>query len=143
MKKKGILTKAMVVAGTVLVWFPILVAILISIAGFIQSRKFHFDYLMPAEFFWVALFGAGLLLGAALWTHSRRAPIGWGLGAIVVLLGGCLAFAELTGLASGRIQPEGWVWGVTVTLLVLYSLSLIELGVAGVLLWRDLFRREV
>ncbi|HEX3046130.1 MAG TPA: hypothetical protein VHY08_15350, partial [Bacillota bacterium] len=80
MEKKDVFTKALAVAGTILVWLPILSTLVTSMAALIIDRVFRFDYLMPAEFFPVALVGAGLLLWAALWVHSRRALIGWGSG---------------------------------------------------------------
>ncbi|HEX3047421.1 MAG TPA: hypothetical protein VHY08_21900, partial [Bacillota bacterium] len=98
------------------------------------------DYLMPAEFFPVALVGAGLLLWAALWVHSRRALIGWGSGAMIAFLAGGQALVVATGIASGRIKPVGLVFGLVVASLVLYCLALIEVGVTGILLWQDIFR---
>jgi hypothetical protein len=81
MKKKGVLTKILAIAGTVLVWFPILTPAWLSVTAIISEHMFRFDYLMPAELFPVALIGGGLLLWAALRVHSRQKLIAWGLSA--------------------------------------------------------------
>ena len=77
---------------------------------------------------------------AALRARSRRGLIGWGLGVVVGLLLGGQALAAVTGLASGETEPAGWFWALVVASLVIYSLALMEIGVAGVLLVRDLFQ---
>jgi hypothetical protein len=141
MERKGILTRILAIVGTVLVWFPILAPILFSALGFITRRVFHFDYLMPAECFPAAWVGGGLLLWAALRARSRRALIGWGLGIAVVSLVGGQALAVVTGLASGRTEPGGWQSALVLATLVIYALALVAMGVGGVLLIGDLFRR--
>jgi len=140
MEKRGVLTKALAVVGTALVWFPIFATLTTSVVGTIADRVFRFDYLMPAELFPVAFVGGGLLMWAALRARSRRGLIGWGLGVVVGLLLGGQALAAVTGLASGETEPAGWFWALVVASLVIYSLALMEIGVAGVLLVRDLFQ---
>ncbi len=140
MEKKGVLTKILAIFGTALVWFPILVPILFSAVFLIQRGAFHFDYLMPAEFFPVALAGGGLLLWATLRARSRRRIIGWGLGIAVGLLVGGQALAVVTGLASGETEPAGWWWTLVLTSLAVYSLALVAMGVGGVLLLHDLYK---
>jgi hypothetical protein len=140
MEKRGVLTKALAAVGTVLVWFPIFATLTTSVVGTIADRVFRFDYLMPAEFFPVAFVGGGLLMWAALRARSRRGLIGWGLAVVVGLLLGGQALAAITGLASGQTEPAGWLWALIVASLVIYSLALVEIGVAGGLLVRDLFR---
>lgn len=141
MERKDVLTKILAIVGTVLVWFPILAPILLSVVGLITSRVFHLDYLMPAELFPAAWVGGGVLLWAAIRARSRRALIGWGLGIAVVSLVGGQALAVVTGLASGRTEPTGWRWALVVASLGVYSVALVTIGVGGVLLIRDLFRR--
>ena len=140
MVNKGTLTKILAIAGTALVWFPILAPILLSIPRLIRSHMFHFDYLMPAELFLVALVGGGLLVWAAL---RRRAPwrlIGWGLGSAVGVLVAGQVLAVVTGLASGEIGPTGWQWALVLGSIIVYILALILTGIGGVLLLRDLFK---
>jgi len=140
MEKKGVLTKILAIVGTVLVWFPILAPILLSVAAITKERMFRFDYLMPAELFPVALVGAGLLIWAALRARSRQRLIGWGFGIAVGLLIGGQVLAVVTGLASGETEPTGWPWALVLGSLGGYSLSLLVIGIGGVLLVRDLFK---
>ena len=140
MEKKGVLTKMLAIVGTVLMWFPILAPVLLSVAVIIKGRMFRFDYLMPAELFPAALVGGCLLIWAALRARSRRRLIGWGLGIAVGLLVGGQVLAVVTGLASGETEPAGWRWALVLASLVVYSLTLAIIGVGGLLLLRDLFK---
>jgi peptidoglycan/LPS O-acetylase OafA/YrhL len=142
MKEKNVLTKTLAIAGTALVWFPILAPILLSVVFFITNHMFRFDYLMPAELFLFALVGGGLLIWAALRAHSRQRLIGWGLGIAAALLVGGQALAVVTGLASGETEPVGWWWILVLGSLVSFSLALVATGVGGVLLSRDLFKKN-
>lgn len=140
MEKRIILTKVLAVIGTVLVWFPIVATVVLSIVGSIRSHIFRFDYLMPLERFPVTLVGGGLLLCAALLARSRRGLIAWGLGIAAAMLIGGQVLAETSGLASGQTEPTGWAWALVLVSIGIYWLALVELGIAGVLLIRDLFR---
>jgi hypothetical protein len=140
MGKKSVVTRILAVTGTVLAWFPILAPILLSVIVSIDRQVFLFDYLMPAELFLVALIGGGLLFWASVRAHSRQRLIGWGIVVAVGLLVGSQALAVVTGLASGRIEPTGVWWVLVLTLLAGYSLTLIAIGVGGILLLRDLFK---
>jgi hypothetical protein len=139
MENKGILTKVLTVTGTVLVWTPILFTIATSVIGTIYSRMLRCDYLMPAELFPIALVGALLLLWASQRARSHKKLIGWGLVTAVVFLIGGQALAVISGLASGEVGPTGWAWALVVASIALYSLALIEIGIAGVLLWRKIY----
>jgi MFS family permease len=89
----------------------------------------------------MVLAGGFALLWAAIRARSRRKIIGWAFGiAVVMLLGGQL-LAVLTGLASGEVEPSGWQWALVVASLAVYSLSIVAMGVGGLLLLRDLFKR--
>jgi hypothetical protein len=140
MENKGTLTKILAITGTVLVWFPLLAPVLLSVVLFVQAGMFRMDYLMPAELFPVALGGGLLLLWAAIRARSRRAVIGWGLGIAVGLLFGSQALAVVTGLASGEIEATGWQWALVLGSLIVYILALIAVGVSGILLLKDLYR---
>jgi hypothetical protein len=141
MGKKNIFTRILAIIGSILVWLPILAPILFGVVSWIVDRRFRFDYLLPAELFWVVLVGGGLLLWAALRARSRRGIIGGGLGAAVVLLVASMLLAELTGLASGGTEPVGWQWAVVVASLAGYLLAILVVGIGGALLVRDLFNR--
>jgi hypothetical protein len=140
MGKRDIFTKILAIAGTVLVWVPILAPILLCIASFARARMFRFDYLMPAELFPAVLIGGGLLLWAAFRAWSQKKMIGWGLGIAVGLLVAGQVLAVVSGLASGAREPTGFWWGVVLGSIVLYVLAVIVIGVGGVLLLRDLFK---
>jgi hypothetical protein len=137
MEKKDVFTKVLAVAGTVLVWIPILFAIITAVIGTIRDRVLRFDFLMPAELFPVALVGALLLLWAAQRARSQRKLIRWGLVAMVVFLFGGQAIAIVSGLASGAVEPTGWPWALAISSIALYTLALIEVCIAGVLLVRE------
>lgn len=47
MKKTGVLTQALAVIGTALVWLPITATVALFVAGSLASRMFRFDYLCP------------------------------------------------------------------------------------------------
>lgn len=136
MDRKGVLTRLLAMVGTILVWIPILFTVLTSVVGTISSRMFRFDYLMPAELFPIAFVGALLLLWAARRARSHQRLIGWGFGGAVVSLGGGQLYAVVSGLASGATEPTGLAWALVITLIALYSLALIEIGIAGILLVR-------
>jgi multisubunit Na+/H+ antiporter MnhC subunit len=140
MEKKDVLTKVLAIVGTVFAWQPILAPILFSAVRFSQSRMFRFDYLMPAEFFPVALIGGILLLWAALRARAYRRLIGWSLGIAVLALVGGQALAVVTGLASGETEAAGLPWALVVTSLVVYTLALVAMAISGILLLRDLFK---
>ncbi len=142
MDRKGVLTKILAILGTVLVWIPILFTVLTSIVGTISSRIFRFDYLMPAELFPIAFVGALLLLWAAQRARSHQKLIGWGLGGAVTFLGGGQLYAVVSGLASGKTEPTGWVWGLVIASIALYSLTLIAIGIAGISLVRKVYSPE-
>ena len=141
MEKKNVFTKILAIAGTALVWFPILAPLFFSVVGFIEMREFLFDYLMPAELFPLVLVGGGLLLWAAFRARSRRGLIGWSLAGTVGLPVIGSVIASVTGLASGETEPTGWQWALVLAALAGYCLAVIAVGVGGVLLLRDLFRR--
>lgn len=139
MVQRGLLTKILTIIGTLLVWFPIFMTLLTSAVGSVMAGKFLLDYLMPAEFSPAAFAGGGLLVWAALRARSRRRMIVWGLILMTLLLFGGMALAELTGLASGETEPEGWALAVVLTVIAAYDLVMIWTGIAGVWLLRDVF----
>ncbi len=140
MEKRGTLTKILAGLGTLLVWFPILAPVLISLVFIIRTRQLRLDYLMPAELFLAALAGGCLLIWAALRARARWGLIGWGLGVAAGMLVGGQALAEVTGLASGETEPAGLWWALVLASLAVYTLAVIATGVGGVVLLRDVFQ---
>ncbi len=116
MDKKNVFTKMLAITGTILTWIPIVFTMIISIIGTLVRRTFLFDYLMPAELFPIALVG-GLLLLWASWQ----------------------AIAIVSGLASGAIPLADWPFALVISSIIFYSLSLIEIGVMGILLVKKIF----
>ena len=140
MEKKRVFTRILAVTGTVLVWFPILAPFLGAAIALATRQWFLFDFLMPAELYPVALCGSLLLLWASIRAQSRRKLIGWSLACGAGLLVGSQVLAVVTGLASGRIEPEGPWFILVMTVYAGFALALIVTGVGGVLLLRDLFK---
>lgn len=142
MENKGILTKILTIAGTILVWLPILAPILFAVVSLLTDGIFRFDYLMPAELGWFAIVGGILLLAAAIRTRSRVKLIGWSFGVVIVLLLGVMVIPAVTGLADGSTKPGGWESTLVLGSLVIYSLAVVAVGVGGILLLRELFKPQ-
>ena len=140
MAKRPILTWILAIAGTVLVWLPILAPLLFSLMLLIRARMFRLDYLMPAELFPLVLAGAIALIAAAILARSRIKLIGGAFGAAIALLFGGQALAVVTGLASGATEPTGWPWVLVLGAIAGYTLCVAAMGVGGCLLLGDLFR---
>ena len=143
MEKKDVLTKILAIAGTALVWFPVLVLVLFFMVRLIRAHIFRFHYLLLAEFFPVVLIGGGLLLWAALRMHSHRGVIGWGLGIAAALLLIGMVIAVLTGLASGEMEATGFWWALVLATIIGYSLAVVVIGFGGLLLMNDLFKPSI
>lgn len=137
MSKTGGFTKGLAIVGTVLMWFPILATV-----GFSGMRGFaRLDWLMPAELFPAAAVGGLLLLWAAIRAHARRGLVTWGFAVMVAAPAIGTLITTMSGLASGATSPESApvAWIATLAMLGLYTAAIVELGVAGILLVRDLF----
>ncbi len=141
MPKKDLFTKILAIAGTVLVWLPLLAPLLFFVGRIVAGRRGLIDYLMPAELFPAVLLGGGALLWAALRARSRQKLIGWSLGVAVGALVGSQALAVVTGLASGAREPVGVWWALVLALLGVYTLAVMAIGVGGGLLLRELLYR--
>lgn len=132
------LLKILALVGAILAWFPLVATVATSVAGSLGSRKFHFDYLMPAELGLFAFAGGLLLLLVAVLARRRRLLIGASLAAALVVVVAGQVIAVVTGLASGAREPTGWPWILVLASLALYSFAVLLLAVAGVRLVRDL-----
>ncbi len=138
--KNPMVIKVLSALGTVLVWIPLLAPVFFGLAGLAMSGEFNFDFLMPAEFGFLAIAGAVMLIVVAILAHSQVKLIGGSIGVAVVAIVGGQVIASVTGLASGDIEPTGWQWALVVASLGVYILALAALGVGGALLSRDVFR---
>ena len=133
MEKKDMLSKILAIVGTVLVWIPILAPVVFGFVSLGMDGIYRFDYLMPAELGILAFVGGALLLWAAIRAKSRRGIIAWGLG----IAAGSIAVL----MAFGDVVPGSLKWAIVVGLLIAYSLAIVVMGIGGILLWRDLFKK--
>lgn len=141
MKGRSVLTKVFALAGVILVWIPLFFAVLTAIIGSIASRKFLFDYLMPAELFPLALAGTIMLLLATILAHAYRKSICMAAAAAVLFLLGSQTLAAVTRLASGSAEPSGWAMVSVIVLINLYSISIAGIGAIGILLNKVVYRK--
>lgn len=141
MQKRDTLTKTLAIAGTIAVWLPILAPFIFSVMFYFRARRFHFDYLMPAELGLLALGGGGALLWAALRAKLRVKWIAWAIGTAIFLLIGSQGLAVITGLADGSTPIGGWQWAIVLGMLIGYIIALIALAIGGIYLIRDLRNR--
>ena len=142
---RSLLTRTLAIIGTIVVLAPIALMLVTSAIGTSRSGSFRMDYLIPGELFPLVLIGGGLLVVAARSARpksQRRRPIEWIFVTAVVSLIACQGLAIVTGLASGETPAEGLPWIAVLALLALYDIAVLALGVAGVLLVRELFAGE-
>ena len=133
MEKKDVLSKILAIVGTLLVWIPVLAPLVFGFVSLSMDGIYRFDYLMPAELGILAFVGGALLLWAAIRTKLRQGIIAWGLG----IAAGSIAVL----MAFGDVEPGSLEWVIVIGLLIAYSLAIVVIGIGGVLLWRDLFKK--
>ena len=133
METKGTLSKILAIVGTVLVWFPILAPVVLGFISLVADGIYRLDYLMPAELGILVFVGGALLLWDAIRTRLRRGIIAWGFG----LAAGSIAIL----ISFGDVEPGSLEWAIAVGLLITYTLAIVVMGVGGILLWRNLFKK--
>ena len=142
MKSSNQLTKILEISGTFLVGLPVVAPIVFSVIRLVQSGRFMFDYLMPAELGLMVLGGAGLLIWAAIRARFRVKLIAWAAGLAVFTVVGGQSLAVVTGLADGS-TPESSPWMfVVLSLIVAYDLLVVLLFIRGCLLCRRVFAKS-
>lgn len=141
MKQHDMLTKLLALLGTLVVWLVLFSPVFFGVLFFLRSNQFHFDYLMPAELFPIALIGGFLLYWAALRAQAHKRLIRSGLMIAVVILVTGQAYAVYSGLASGETEPAGLPWLLVVGSLALYVLGLIITGWGGIKLLGVLYKK--
>ena len=142
-KWKLILAKIFSIAGTVLLWAPILFMLITATVGSIMRGMFLFDYLMLAELFFVVLPGMVLLILAGILSGTLVKWLCWGAGAALAALAGGQILAMASGLASGIMEPSGLIFAVVIASIVIYNLTIVLLAVLGIVLIRRVFRKKV
>ena len=141
MERKDAFSKVLTVTGTIFAFLPFVAPLVFSIVRLVESGRFRFDYLMPAEVFFLFIIGGALLVWAALRAKRWLKLIAWGLGIAIAFLLGFQGLAILTGLASGAYEAEGWRFALVLAGMGLCYLGMILAGVGGSLLTRDLFKK--
>ena len=141
MKSSNLLTKILAICGTILVGLPVVAPIVFSLIRVVQSGRFMFDYLMPAELGFLVLGGAAFLFWAAFRARTRVKLILWAAVAAVLTVVGGQLLAVVTGLADGSTsQSSPWMVAV-LSLIVAYDLLVLLLFITGCLLCRDVFAK--
>lgn len=140
--KKKILTKLLAVLGTIFVWLPVLAPVVFGFFSLAGSGKFHLDYLMPFELFPVVFAGFVLLVIAAKVAKRRLKGILWGIGVVFFMIVASQGIAMASGLASGRIEPQGIWWGIVLGGIWLGIVAIAFVGVIGILLIKDLYMKH-
>ena len=136
MEKKKVFSFILAIAGTVLVWLPVLLMVVTGIAGSISAHEIQVDYMLPAELGFLVIAGAATLLWAAIRERSYIKPIAISAGLALLMIVGCTSVASLSGLASGRVTEAQapWAMNLSMGLLFAYDLMVIMLGLFGLML---------
>ncbi len=141
-KTKSTLSKVFAIAGTALVWLPVLFMFLTAIIGSLSRKMFLFDYLMLAELFFIVLAGAVSLLVAGILSKTLVKWFVWSSIAAVLSLAAAQLIAIVSGLAHGVHEPSGFFFGIIIGLIVLYNLLVIGIGILGILLIKRLYAKK-
>ena len=141
-KQKSVLTKIFTIAGTLLLWAPILFMFLTAIVGSIMNKALLFDYLMLAELFPIVALGLVLLVLASLLSGTFRKWFGWGSVAALLARSCGMIFASVSGLASGALAENGAAFAVVIASIVVYNIIVVALAILGILLIRRLFQKK-
>ena len=140
MQNRGVLTKLLATAGTLLALFPVVVPLVFGVTRLIRMGQLMVDFLMPFELFFVVLAGAALLIWAAIRARSRLKLIAGSLVAALALAAIALATASLTGLDSNPALQNSISNTLVMGLLIAADVAIAVMGVGGILLLLDLFR---
>jgi len=132
-EKKDTFSKILAILGTVLVWIPVIAPVVFGFVSLGMDGVYRFDYLMPAELGILAFVGGALLFWAALRAKLQRGIVAWGLG----IAAGSIAIL----MSFGDVEPGSLEWAIVIGLLIAYSLSIVVMGIGGILLWRDVYKK--
>lgn len=124
--------KAVAYGGTILVWIPVLFALVTGAVKTLMTGMLRVDYLIPAELFPMELLGAALLLWAAVKVRKHVNHAAYGLVVMVLSLAASQGAAVATGLASGMVEAVGWQFALVVGLIGIYIAAVIWECVLGV-----------
>jgi len=142
--KKNAATIDLVLAttGAVLVFAPYAFLLVTTPIHLVAARTWAMDYLIPAELYPVSLAGGALVIWAALRMKVRRLSLAISLGVSALFLVGVQGIAMATGLASGENAAAGWRLALVLGALAVSYAATLALGIGGILLAREAFRRR-
>jgi len=141
MKKKLLFAKISAIAGSVLLWAPILFMVVLSVVGSIHDGRFLFDYLMLAELFLAVIIGAALLILCGFLSKLYTRWLLWATAAAVLALAASQIYAVASGLAHGTTPPNGFAFALVIALIVIYNLLVLGIAVIGILQIKALFQK--
>lgn len=141
-RQKSALTKIFVIAGTALLWAPILFMLVTAVIGSVMSKTLLFDYLMLAEAFPIVALGLILLVLASLIARTFGKWFGWGSAAALLALVVVNIISAASGLASGAMAPSGLIFGIVIASIVIYNVIIIALAVLGIVFIKRLFAKK-
>jgi len=140
MEKNTLFTKILVIMGNILLWIPLILPVVFLIVSWVQRGKALFDFLMPAELFSAVLVGSMLLFWVSLRIKKRSAPVGFGAGFAVLMLIGAQGVASISQVPAGETNSAGGAKLLALTMIVLFDLALVFVGVNGIILLIKLIR---
>jgi lipid-A-disaccharide synthase-like uncharacterized protein len=133
MENRNTFTKSLAIIGTILAWLPLAAPFFFGFVSLSMDGIYRFDYLMPAEFAFLAFAGGIMLLWAAIRTRKRLGIIAWGLGIAIT--------AMVVLMLVGDVVPGTLEYWLAMGMLLVNALAVLMMGIGGILLWRDLFRK--
>ena len=142
MEKGARFTRILAIIGSMLLWLPLAAPVVFALAYFFGSGKLMLDFLLPFEVFPLVLLGSGMLIWAAFRSKLRIKHIVWAFAAAILLMALGLVLAQVSGLASGRIEPGGTWNKLVMALLVAADIALVVTAVGGILLVRELLKKS-
>ena len=137
---KRIFLIIMAIFGSFLSLLPSFLTIIVSLAHFVKSGKFLFDYLIPAELFPAPMTGAFLIAMAALMEQLNIKRLSSAFITMIVSLATALGIAYFSGMSSGARAAQGLPFIAAVVFIALYSISTIWVGYEGVRIARKLIK---
>ena len=141
-KNKVHLNRILAFIGTIFLFIPILFPILLSILHLLATGRFLFDYLIPAELFFLVIAGTLILLIASIRSEIYRKSVIALTIIIITTLPLAQMIAVLTGLANGDMEPVGWRLYLVLMFLGIYTISILIQGIYGIRLIKALFKKE-
>lgn len=135
MQKRQGFTKGLATVGTVLLWLPVILVVVLTVGGVPKEVGWLPFFAVGAmDMFPVVVLGGGLVLWAAIRVRSHRRVLGWSLTAPVGSI--------VCGVVWSQPVPTGGsLLVITTGLIVVYWLGLLIAGASGISLVRSLFSR--